>query len=139
MTPKEYLKQYADIKIMIKIKRREISMLLHTLELAATDYTKERVQSSPSDRMAAVVAKAADMQAELEGDIDRLIELQKEIVEVIEMLSDSRHREVLILRYVESMSYAEIANMMNYDPSWVWRMHEEALKEIDRDGIIPSL
>ena len=91
------------------------------------------------ERMAAVVAKAADMQAELEGDIDRLIELQKEIVEVIEMLSDSRHREVLILRYVESMSYAEIANMMNYDPSWVWRMHEEALKEIDRDGIIPSL
>lgn len=128
MTPKEYLKQYADNKIMIKIKRREISMLLHTLELAATDYTKERVQSSPSDRMAAVVAKAADMQAELEGDIDRLIELQKEIVDVINTVSNTKYRELLIMRYIEGLKWEEIAEQFHFkDARQIYRLHGYAL------------
>ncbi len=128
MTPKEYLKQYADMKIMIKIKRREISMLLHTLELAATDYTKERVQSSPSDRMAAVVAKAADMQAELEGDIDRLIELQKEIVDVINTVSNTKYRDLLIMRYIEGLKWEEISEQFHFkDARQIYRLHGYAL------------
>lgn len=80
------------------------------------------------ERMAAVVAKAADMQAELEGDIDRLIELQKEIVDVINTVSNTKYRELLIMRYIEGLKWEEIAEQFHFkDARQIYRLHGYAL------------
>lgn len=56
--------------------------------------------------------------------------LQKEILKAISTLRDADQVQVCILRYVELCEWKEIADKMKYSRRHVFRIHDEAIKNI---------
>lgn len=69
---------------------------------------------------------------ETEADIlfDELLFHRKRTEEIIELLPDPLQRETLIRRYVIGQRWEDIAEVMNYDLRWVYRLHKNALTRL---------
>lgn len=75
----EYLKQYGKVLDLIKRKQAEAEAIIEALELVGINYERDKVQTSLSDRMANVFAKADLMYKAIEKDIERLLDIHKEM------------------------------------------------------------
>ena len=76
------------------------------------------------------VVKIDEMECALDKDIDRLIDLKREIAEVIAAVPDTRYRTLLEYRYLCGWSWARIARAMHYGEDWVRHAHGWALKQV---------
>lgn len=128
----EYLKQYGKVLDLIKRKQAEAEAIIEALELVGINYERDKVQTSLSDRMANVFAKADLMYKAIEKDIERLLDIHKEICEVIEKVSDNRLRRVLTLRYINLMSWEDVADTMYLSRSRIHYLKREALQEVEK-------
>lgn len=128
----EYLKQYGKVLDLIKRKQAEAEAIIAALELVGINYERDKVQTSLSDRMANVFAKADLMYKAIEKDIERLLDIHKEICEVIEKISDNRLRRVLTLRYINLMSWEDVADTMYLSRSRILQLRREALNEVEK-------
>ena len=81
-------------------------------------------------RMADAVIKIIDLQEEINRDIDKLVELKREIMEVIRAVPNAEYQTVLEKRYLCFSAWEQIAVDMNYSIQHIHRMHSAALKEI---------
>ena len=77
-----------------------------------------------------IVAKVEELEAEINAEIDRLIDTRREVVQAIDALPDERMRTLLELRYLNGWGWQRIANTMLYDRSALWRLHGVALRKI---------
>lgn len=130
MTEKEFLRQYLDADREIQAKVDQIARLrdLATHTTSAPD--GDRVQSSPENKLERLVAKIADMEAEVDEEIDRLAEKRREVQGVIDQVPSPAQRRVLIRRYMVGQKWEEIAVELDLDYRWVLRLHGRALKKI---------
>lgn len=62
---------------------------------------------------------------------DRLLDLADSLEREINKLPDSRHRQVLRLRYIEGMTIEETAEEMKYSVPQVCRLQKAALHDIE--------
>jgi len=77
-----------------------------------------------------VIAKMVDLEAEINADIDALVDLKREIVTVIKRLDNTEHQTLLELRYLCFMRWEAIAVELAYSSQHMFRLHDAALKEI---------
>ena len=72
---------------------------------------------------------------ELDGRISEyemgLAEIRLQISSCISHLEDTRKSMILELRYLRDMSFTEIANEMHYSQRHIYRLHEDALNELE--------
>ena len=80
--------------------------------------------------MADAVCKIIDLQEEINKDIDRLVDLKREIMGVIKAVPNVEYQTILEKRYLCFISWEQIAVDMNYSMQHIHRMHSSALKEI---------
>lgn len=137
MDAKEYLQQVRNADIEINDKMEELA----DLEVLATKLGSlsdgDRVQASSSqDKMADIVCRIADLKTEIQAEISRLLELKKQVREVIEKVSEPVLISVLHKRYLQYKSWEQIAVEMNFTYRWCTKLHGKALIEVD--GIIKS-
>ena len=131
MKAKEYLKQYRLLKLIIEQKKKDIREFEHDIaSLKAIDYTKDRVQCSHDDVIASCLAKLNMMRASAHSDIERLFDIYREIIKMIDKVADFRCRTLLHYRYIECLTFEDIAEEMNYSYRQVLRLHGIALQEI---------
>ena len=71
-----------------------------------------------------------NLQEEINRDIDKLVELKREIMEVIRAVPNAEYQTVLEKRYLCFSAWEQIAVDMNYSIQHIHRMHSAALKEI---------
>lgn len=132
MTAKEYLQQIKKDDIRINQLVKEVDDLRRrTVFISGIDYSKDRVQTSSDGMTGAMKAieKFYDAEIRLNKMIDRFIEEKEKIVSQIQMLSKSDYIEILYLRYVNYMSFEEIACKQAWSYSWTIHRHGEALQE----------
>lgn len=79
------------------------------------------------------VARVLELEEEINGDINRLIDLKREIRERIDAVENPTHRQLLELRYLCGMSWRKIAGKMHYSEDWVKEMHTHALEALSAD------
>lgn len=77
------------------------------------------------------IIKIITLQEEINCDIDRLVDLKKEIMNVIKKVENSEYRTLLENRYLAFLSWEKIAVEMKYSIQQVYRKRGEALKRID--------
>lgn len=133
MTAKKYLQQI--YKLHIKIKHRKDE--LETLKVSASgyhgiDYSADRVQSSPDDRMANVVGKYLDLEAEISQMLEEYMLKRHYIINQIEGINNAQLSDILYARYVSFESLATIANDLHYEYTYCCRLHGKALREFAR-------
>lgn len=133
MTAKQYLRQLERINLTITQKQIQLDELRAIGGgYKAIDYAADRVQTSPHDSMAAMIAKWVDLDREIADIIDQYVDTKNRIINEIHLLPDSRYVSILYKRYVELKPFTAIADEMAYDYKWVCKLHGNALQAFDR-------
>lgn len=129
MTAKQYLQQIQRYDTRIKHKALQIEEIrTQAAGLHAIDYSADRVQASPSDRLANVISRWYELECQLTDLCDRYIRRKAIIIQQIESLPDERYVQVLYKRYVEYKSMVVVANEMYYAYEYCCRIHGHALR-----------
>lgn len=93
----------------------------------------ERVQSSGSkSKMADAIEKCVDMEREIDGLIDKLIDTKREVIQTIEQLNSPIEYNVLHKRYIQFMSLQEIADHYKKEYGWATTTHGRAIANVQR-------
>lgn len=131
MNAREYLSQAYRLDLEINNKL-EIMDRLHSLSTKATS-TYSLVPPSGTrnvHRMEDTLAKIVDMDVEINKKIDQLVDLKKEIFDVIGAVDNKEYRLLLEMRYLRFMTWEEIALELNYNIRHIYRLHGDALAKV---------
>lgn len=126
MTAKQFLAQAYNLDRRIKSKVEQIASLNELAAKITTTLTGlPKGPNSDSSTMASTVAKIVDLQAEIDRDIEGLVDLKRDIVNAIKAIRNPEWQTLLELRYLCFKSWEQIAIDMGYSMRQVYRMHDE--------------
>lgn len=129
MTAKTYLQQALRLDERINSKIEQIESLNELATKCTSTITGMPHNPSPStSSMADAVAKIIDLQSEINADIDRLVDLKREMVQVIKAVDDIECQMLLELRYLCYKSWEDIAVEMGYTVRNIHYLHNQALR-----------
>ena len=131
MTKKEYLSQAYRLDQRINSKLAQVAVLNDLATKCTT--TLSDMPHNPSrgiSTMADAVDKIVDLQAEINGDIDVLVDLKRDIVRIIKSVVNTEYQTILELRYLCFKTWEQIAVDMGYNVRHVYRLHDEATEKI---------
>lgn len=135
MTAKEYLGQAYRLDQRINSKIEQVASLNELATKCTSSLTgMPRNPNHATSRMADVVAKIIDLQAEINRDIDTLVDLKREIVSVIKGIENLEYQTLLEKRYLCFLPWEQIAVDMNYGIDNVFKLHKKALAQV----VIPA-
>ena len=132
MKAKEYLQQLQRLDTVINQKIKELGDLrLKSQSAGSIDYSKERVQSSPSGDAPFVkpVLRMIELEQEINAEIDRFVDEKHEIINQIQALQNPKHIDILYKHYVEFKRLEIVAVEMNFTYQYIVELHGTALKE----------
>lgn len=133
MNAKQYLKQAYRLNELIKNNQQELDELQElSTNLPGTDYSKDRIQSSPSGdaTYVRIVEKIVELEKIIQKDIEELLSLKLEIRNVINEIDDNEHKLLLMCRYLNFMTWDDICEKMNVSSRTVHRIHGNALLNV---------
>ena len=131
MTAKDYLGQAYRLDQRINSKIEQISSLNElATKCTSTISDMPKNLSGSSSKMTDVVCKIIDLQAEINADIDRLVDLKCDIVRIIKAVDNSEFQTLLELRYLCFKTWEQIAVDMGYRVRNIHTLHNEALKKV---------
>lgn len=78
--------------------------------------------------MADIVDKIVDLQAEINRDIDALVDLKGEMRSKLEMVPAEDYKAILEMRYLCFMSWEQIASNLGLSVPYTYKLHDRALK-----------
>lgn len=131
MTAKEYLSQAYRLDQRINSKIEQVASLNDLATKCTSTLTgMPRNPNRASSTMADAVGKIIDLQNEINRDIDRLVDLKREIVTVIKAIENPEYQTLLEKRYLCFLTWEKIAVDMGYDLRWLYRIHKRVLDEI---------
>lgn len=142
MTAKEYLLEIQKYRRIINSLASQVEGIRTEIEgLKGIRYDKDRVQTSPTNKLEELMAEYLPKLEELEGRyVAELVRYRTELLKrfrQIAELDNPEHVEVLRLRYIETdtkgrqLSWKEIARLMAWSYSKVTHMHGYALQAFD--------
>lgn len=133
MTAREYLSQARMIDSRINSKLIELQ---RTRELAtrATGTISDMPRNPSPDlqQMENRVVKIVDLEKNINAEIDELVDLKKDIRELIAQIRKPEYRTLLELRYLGFKTWDAVAEEMGFEPRTVYRLHNNALRIIER-------
>lgn len=131
MTVKEYLGQAYRLDQRINSKLEQVASLNELATKATSTLSgMPRNPNRATSIVADAVAKIIDLQAEINNDIDTLVDLKHEIVGMIKSVSNTEYQTLLELRYLCFKSWEQIAVDMGYSIQHIYRLRDKALTEI---------
>ena len=131
MTVKEYLSQAKFLDQRINSKIQQVAALNDLATKATSTLTgMPRNPNHATSSMEDVIAKIIDLQAEINNDIDTLVDLKRSLSKTIKAVDSPEYQTVLEKRYLCFQSWEQIAVEMGYDLRWLYRIHGKALEEV---------
>lgn len=132
MTAKDYLRQAYRIDHRINSKLEQVSSLrelaIKTTSVLTDMPRKPNRNAHPTE---IIIAKMIDLEDEINNDIDMLVDLKREIVELIKSVENTEHQTLLELRYLCFKSWEQIAVDMRYEIRYLHKLHGKALESCD--------
>ena len=131
MTAKDYLLQARFLDDRINSKTQQIASLNELAAKYTTTFSDmPRNPNRGHSRVEDCVIKIIDLEDSLKKDIEKLVDLKKEIMGVIKAVPNVEYQTLLEKRYLCFITWEQIAVDMNYSMQHIHRMHSAALKEI---------
>lgn len=132
MKAKDYLKQIEKLDTLIQNKLAEKARWKDIALGITTNTEGERVQSSGSQqKMADAINRCIDIEREIDSFVDSMVDLKKEIIQTIEQLNPTEY-DVLHKRYIQNMTFDEVAEAKRKSKSWATTVHGRALQSVQR-------
>ncbi len=120
MTTKEYLNQYSKLNVQINKEIERLARLENFL------FKKELKNVNLQNHTIKIIT----LKKEINCKIDNLYKLKESIKCKINKISDEVQRKILILKYINSYSFKEIAVILNLSYKWTCILHGKALQKI---------
>ena len=131
MNAKEYLGQAYRLDQRISSKLEQVASLNELATKCTSTLTgMPRNPNRDTSTMADAVGKIIDLQAEINRDIDRLVDLKREMVLVIKAVDNTEYQTLLELRYLCFRTWEQIAVDMGYSIQHIYRLREKAYDKI---------
>lgn len=131
MDARSFLRQPERLDAQIKNKMIERQQWREMALGITANMGGERVQSSGSkSKMADALDRCVDMEAELDAIIDELIDAKRAVIRVIERLESATEYNVLHMRYIQYMTFAEIADHYGKEYGWATTVHGRARNNV---------
>jgi len=132
MTAKKFLSEAYQIDQRINSKLEQVQSLrsLATKATSTLSGNSEKSSNRNIHRMEDIIIKITELEDEINVEIDRLVDVKRDVMKAIERVPTFSYRTLLELRYVCCKTWEEIAVEMSYTMRWVYIIHERALKEV---------
>lgn len=131
MTVKEYLSQAKFLDQRINSKIQQVAALNDLATKATSTLTgMPRNPNHATSTMEEAIAKIIDLQAEINRDIDELVDLKQEITATIKAVGNNEYQTILEKRYLCFLSWEKIAVDMGYSIRNVQILHGKALASV---------
>ena len=133
MTVVEYLKQGLGLDRQINYHiAKMVDLRLSATSIPSLRLQADKVQTSPSGE--APYVKALERVEELKEQINRemalYLNLKKQITEVIHQVKDNELQLLLMYKYLEGKSNAQISELLKACPSTIVKWHRKAIGQI---------
>lgn len=130
---KEYLRQVEKLDAVIKNKLIEKQQWRDIALGITANMDGERVQSSGTkSKMSDALDKCIDIETEIDRLIDKLVDTKKDVIATIEKLDIVMEYDIMHKKYIQYMSFQEIADSYGRDYTWATTAHGRALKNVER-------
>lgn len=134
MTNKEkikWLSQYRDVVKETMRLVREKEEWRSIAEKITPSYSFEPKMQSAVSKVETGAEHLIEIDEQLQKQIAKRVRLRLKIGEAIYSLSSEKYRYLLASRYIDGKKWEQIALDMNYSVMQIWRMHGEALNQIN--------
>lgn len=133
MNVKDNLEQakYLDMRINSKVEQlSKLNDLATKCTVTLSDMPRNPNKGTSS--MEDTIIKIIGLQEEINHDIDNLVDLKREIMEVIKKVENVEYQTILENRYLSFMSWEKIAVEMKYSIQQIYRLRDKAQKEVEK-------
>lgn len=133
MEAKEYLLQVRNLKYKVekmKVRSKEYERLADSIP--SPTYDKELIDGSISQEAPFVkwVLKKCDLDKKIENMEKKLVILKEEVVTTIEQLDNEDYKNVLLMHYINDLSFEEISKRLFVSESTIFRWHRLGLDNL---------
>lgn len=127
---KDYLSQAYRIDTRINSKIEQVNSL-HSLATKATSTLSDIPPSGTRNvhRMEDIIAKIIKLEDEINADIDELVDLKRNITQLIKKIDNPEYQTLLELRYLTFKKWEEISVEMSRSIRNIYDLHCEALEQ----------
>ena len=126
MTARDYLSQAYRLDQRINSKLEQVESLNGLATKVSSTLTgMPKNPNRTTSTMADTVTKIIALQGEINNDIDRLVDLKREMVAVIKAVANTERQTLLELRYLCFKTWEQIAVEMDYTVRNVHLLHNK--------------
>ena len=135
MTAKTYLQKIRSERLEVVQLQETVDELIYSLLPSGIRYDTLKVQTSPDDQMARVMAEVDEYERQIREHLQKLIERQNTAFTHIGALERSDFRQVLTLYYLtgERLTWHQVADKMDLSEQRIYQLHNEAIEELEKN------
>jgi hypothetical protein len=136
MTAKEYLSRYHNTKVKIEKLQALVDTYIRLAnEIPGIQFDAIRVDGGKSLKapFEKWILKTLDYEIEIKEMKRKLPGYKKEAIQAIEEIEDQNYQLILVYRYIDWLSWRQIAERMFFSSATIRRWHDKALLEIEID------
>lgn len=133
--PKDYLSKIRHIDSDIRSRQSELDQLRQTIVLKTSTIKGEVIQETRQGAFDERYMKMIEQAEEIDAKIDELVEEKIKVSNQIDLLDDRVSRIILREKYINLKTFEEIAKILDYELSWIHRLHGKALKEFKQASL----
>ena len=130
MTAKEWLQRGWEIDRRIGELKLEKEQMFALATSTTGHILDDNIRGNGGNSSEAKMIKYTEYSQELDSQIDKLLEIKREILKAIKSVDDRNMQQLLTMRYITFKKFEQIAIEMNYSYRQVLRLHGEALLKI---------
>lgn len=130
MEARSYLNQAYILQRKMENTREELTKV-EGLLLQGVSF-EEKLGSGDNNKNERVIFRLLELKDKLMFQLDEFISSITEIAETINQLEDGNEITVLHKRYIQFKTFAQIAEEMNYSTRQTYRIHDNAVADVQR-------
>ena len=133
MNAKDYLNQAYRLDQRIASKLEQVSTLRSLTQRVTASYEGEVVSRTRNvSSLEETIFRLMEAESELNSAIDALVELKRDVYATIQKVEKPEYQFLLEMRYLCFKSWIEIADQMHLEEHYVFRVHGQALREVEK-------
>ena len=126
----DWLYQVRDLDRQIKRKRAKLDALRSCLTPGATRYDTPRVQSTPEDKLEAVMVQVDELERQVAALQIRKAEAINDISAAIDMLEDQNEATALTCFYIGGQSMIKVADQIYVSERTAYYIRKRAVRHL---------
>jgi len=130
LTAKDFLRRARSVDRRVDEATERVDRLRAKLEAGRMS----KITGMPhggSEDWTATADKLIELERRVNARIRELVRVKHLAMDAIDRVDEARLREVLELYYIDGFSWEQVAQRMDMDKRWVFRLHGKALQRIE--------